>query len=354
MKNIRVLLQQRQLPHYRIPLFNKLAEKVDLTVLHGEQAPRELKGVKFKTVYSRVSWLGPFYIQRIPISSPQFDIVITELNLRNLVGNFLGTKTNRAFGWVAWGIGVSASYTKKFNENRKWDFLRACIYKKSDAVILYSEPARTHFEKIGFNPNKLIVASNTVEVNFSPDFNEKRDKFTFIGTLYKAKGLEDLISAYKNYTQLAANIRPLYIIGDGPLREELRDLLHDERLNNFVHLVGEVFNEKLLESYLRTSLFCVSPNQAGLTVLKAMGYGTPFVTRQNAITGGELFNLKNNENGLYFREIADLTAIFIQATHYPQIFDDLGVQARKHYQKHASIENFVSSFLTGINLSIAK
>ena len=49
----KLLLIQPRLPHYRIPIFNGLAEKYDVTVLHSGKIVNG-KGLKFKQHFSEI------------------------------------------------------------------------------------------------------------------------------------------------------------------------------------------------------------------------------------------------------------------------------------------------------------
>ena len=54
--------------------------------------------------------------------------------------------------------------------------------------------------------------------------------------------------------------------------------------------------------YYKESIFSISYGQAGLSVLQALGFGVPFITKKNAISGGEKYNIKNGYNGFLIED----------------------------------------------------
>jgi len=78
------------------------------------------------------------------------------------------------------------------------------------------------------------------------------------------------------------------------------------------------------------SLLCISPNQAGLSVLKSMGYGVPFVARENAITGGERLNIINNSNGILYNSQAELVDIISNSFLNKQEYIEMGRNAKEY------------------------
>ena len=136
---MKVLLINPLIPDYRIPIFNLLGSKLDLTVLHCGNIRNE-QNYLFKQIYFKNKKLGPFYWSTISLNKicKEFDVIISEANIRYLDRNLLILNPFRKYKWISWGIGVSASYEKKIGENIYFDFIRFFIFKKANALILYS------------------------------------------------------------------------------------------------------------------------------------------------------------------------------------------------------------------------
>ena len=62
-----------------------------------------------------------------------------------------------------------------------------------------------------------------------------------------------------------------------------------------------------------------------------MGYGVPFITTKNAITGGELFNVENNSNGLSLDSMDDLKNVLLDISINPNKYVEMGRCAYDYY-----------------------
>ena len=56
----------------------------------------------------------------------------------------------------------------------------------------------------------------------------------------------------------------------------------------------------------------ISYGQAGLSVLQAFAFGVPFLTTENAISGGEKHNIENGKNGFLVKGKKNFKKILIK------------------------------------------
>jgi glycosyltransferase involved in cell wall biosynthesis len=329
--SVKVLILYNNLWHYRLPIFSILGDKYDLTVAYSVGGD-DGKSHNFKTVRFPISRIGRFVIHKDNLSEycREFDIVIAYGDISWLSFMKLAF-VRRTYGLIFWSIGVRASYDTKFNEKTIWDTVRFYLFSKADALVFYSSAPVIRYLQRGWDKRKLFVANNTVEVISTQPGEEKKDRILFVGTLYKQKGTSELLDAYSAAGKLFNNIPDLHIIGGGAGLDEVKKYVSDNNLSDSVFIHGPVYDEKILCNHFLKSFACISPNQAGLSVLKSMGYGVPFITRSNAITGGEVFNVTNGSTGILYEHGSELTDIIVDIARHPEKFIKMGVNAKEHY-----------------------
>lgn len=97
--------------------------------------------------------------------------------------------------------------------------------------------------------------------------------------LVSRMGLEHLVQAMRGVVGRVAEVR-LYIAGEGPLASHLKRLIHLERLDDYVFLLGRVPEEHLPLLYQAADLF-VLPTRVyeglGMATLEALASGLPVV-----------------------------------------------------------------------------
>lgn len=347
--NIKVLIINPLIPEYRYPIFQLLASKLDLTILHcGNEIKKP--GINFKQIVLTLNKTGPFthFKQNIHKICKKYDVIISDANIRHIDRNFLILNPFRKYKWISWGIGVSASYDKKFDQDSSLDFLRYFLLKRADANVFYSDYPIAKYLKAGFKSESLFIADNTTEVIYSEDNNFRKKKLLFVGTLYKQKRIYDLLESYLFASKKVESILPLFIIGNGDEFDSIKEWISENKLTEKVVLLGALFDQKLLEEHFRESYACISPGQAGLSVLTSMGYGTPFITRKDAITGGEIFNIKDGENGILYEQDIDLENIIVDICNNPSKFEQMGIEARKYYIENRRPDQMVKGFIDAI------
>lgn len=348
-KKIKVLILYNRLFHYRIPIFNILAKYVDLTVAYS-QGPGTKEKLNFETVKLPIFKYKRVVIHRNNVYKMcrQYDVVIAYGDIAWLSLSTLPFQRKRKFKIIFWSIGVSASYDKKFDEVSKWDKIRNFFYRKADALVFYTDYPFGKYIRAGFNEEKLFVACNTVEINQNFKSRSVRDSLLFIGTLYMQKGLLMLLENYKKAYEINSGILPLNIVGGGDEYATVEGWIKNNGLSNKIFLHGAVFDSQKKSDVFSKAVACLSPLQAGLSVLESMGYGVPFITMHDSITGGERLNIKNGINGILLQDLSEIKEIILEITENPQKFIQMGNVARDYYLKNRKPEDMADGLLDAI------
>ena len=85
-----------------------------------------------------------------------------------------------------------------------------------------------------------------------------------------------------------------------------------------------------------------------------MGYGCPFVTRPDAITGGERDNIEHGNNGLFYNTKDELVDILVDAACNKGKYQEMSINARKHYIEQCSSEFMSNGALAAIRYAMSK
>ncbi|MBW1975520.1 MAG: glycosyltransferase family 4 protein [Deltaproteobacteria bacterium] len=205
-------------------------------------------------------------------------------------------------------------------------FVRRVIVRNVDAIITNSNGGKDYLFKIlGANDSRIFARPYQVpdiatllahrEACKSHFQEMQRPIFLFAGQIIQRKGLNLSLEAcsilqrwgYKNYT--------LLVVGDGPQRPELENLVKRSVLEGRVKWTGWV-NYSQLGSYFRHADVLIFPTLAdvwGMVVLEAMVFGMPILCSKWA---GANEMVINGENGYIFdpyqpEQLAELMRRFI-------------------------------------------
>jgi glycosyltransferase involved in cell wall biosynthesis len=352
---VKLLIVYNKVWSYREKIFDLINQQFDLTVAFTD--PQFIdKKFSFKTIYIPGKWKGPVYVHDSPLHPlcAQYDAVLAYGEIRSVSIMKLGFISGRKYSLSYWGIGVSASYANRFDENKKWDFIRYFLSRRAESLVFYSDYPVEKYVKAGFKREQLFVAHNTTNVSDKLDLNVKRDSFLFVGTLYKQKGFEILLEAYAALKKRSEVEMPvLNIIGEGPERQFIEQWIAENQMEDQVFLHGAIYDTEILRSFYEKAIACVSPNQAGLSVLTTMGYATTFVTEKNAITGGEIFNIKDMHNGIIYEGgAAALEEKLDWIIHNKQKVIDMGMRAKEHYDQNRTPQQMADALMDAVRYAL--
>ncbi len=336
----KVLILQNNILHYRKPLYNKLAKSNDITVLHSGN-PSVQKEDKYCEIIMPLCKVLKLKFQKgvlKEVNSGKYDVVIAMMDIQwvaNVLASFVHKKTTK-FAW--WGIIAS--------KNNFANRLRGLLLRKKP-TIFYTKEGLLKMKKLGFSSPNYTFCNNTFHIeNRIPCYLETdKNSFLFVGSLDKRKMLDVVIIAFAKAIPQIPDSITLIIIGEGEELSHLKRLREELKISNRVEFHGKITDTKELSKFYKKALFSVSFGQAGLGVLQSMGYGVPFITCKNAISGGELNNIKDQENGILCENSSEsLTQNIIE---YGNDFDkckQLGENAFEHYSNKCTIDQMANKF----------
>lgn len=346
-----LFLTNSKLQHYRIPIFKLVnaAPNVELTLAHcGKQVVQK----EIPEVILEKKKIGPYYyISDFDKIIEDYDTIICMFYLNNLSFDHLVLrKKNKKV--ILWGIGVPASYNRAYGDAGilRYKILRF-FYRRSNAQLFYSDAPKDLFIERGLplEDNKVFIANNTVEVIKQSINEDEKDSILFIGTLYLEKGLQVLLDSYKEAYEIEKEIMPLVIVGGGAQFDTIQEWVVKNHLDNKIRLLGPVYDSEKKAEIFKKTIACVSPLQAGLSVLESMGYGVPFITSEKSITGGEAFNISDGENGIRMKDVSQLKNILLDIYHNKEKYYMMGRNAYDYYWKNRTPQIMANGIISAIN-----
>ena len=147
---------------------------------------------------------------------------------------------------------IKLTNVSKYSEikRRPRDFLIPFLYREAEAFIAVSEGVKSNLKMLLGNDSNIKVIYNKVlnkkwfvtpsAKPSHPWFNDDSIKvFLAVGRLVKKKDYPTMIKAFQIASSQSNNIR-LLILGDGPERNKLENLIENVKLKNKIELLGHI------------------------------------------------------------------------------------------------------------------
>lgn len=147
---------------------------------------------------------------------------------------------------------------------RRIFFLLFCA--KVCTFIALTKDAKFDLQNAGVEGSRIIHMPNGVripEVSFNKNLQTVR--LVFAGRLIERKNLRDVIWA--SYALFIEGIKgfEVVIIGDGPDRSSLEELVQELGLGHNIRFLGEVSNARVLSEFDRASIFILPSKSEGMS-----------------------------------------------------------------------------------------
>ena len=248
---------------------------------------------------------------------------------------------------------MSESQATDFRRSSIMEWVKSCYVRQCNAALVGGRTHADYLVKLGLRRKKIFLGYDVVDNEFfargsaAARKNEEAlrqkynlpDRYFLVSARFvKKKNLEGLLLAYRDYLRAAkvasaAVAKPwdLVIVGDGPLHNQLEEVIAAERLHEFVHLPGFKQIEDLPVYYGLAECFILpsTTEQWGLVVNEAMASGLPVIVSERCGCAAEL--VENGRNGFKFCPLAAETLA-------DKMIEISGVQCNRQEMGQASRE----------------
>ncbi|MCF6806984.1 glycosyltransferase family 4 protein [Thiotrichales bacterium 19S9-12] len=323
-----------------------------MTILHSGEKTVLSDSHLYKEIITKTKKLGPFFIQQSIFSvirRGNYDIIVAMHDLRWLM-NFLAKLVYRKkYPFVWWGL--------DFSRSNFINRLKLLSVKGKSPVIFYCDKIKHDFINYGLKPQeKLFFANNTFTIrpkNRIKSFKiQDKTLILFVGSMDARKQNDSLLRAFAKVKNDIPEDLYLCFVGAGSQLGDLKALALKLNIEKQVQFEGAITDTELLEKYYKHALFSISFGQAGLSVLQSMGYGVAFVTKKNAITGGELSNIVDGKNGILCEDnMASLETVIKRLANDKAYCLEMGANAYDYYDQYCTVENMVAGFSKALSFA---
>ncbi|MBK7673472.1 MAG: glycosyltransferase family 4 protein [Candidatus Accumulibacter sp.] len=178
--------------------------------------------------------------------------------------------------------------TRNLGHFTRW--IKGLIYRRADCWFAFSEDAKQFLRQIRISKGVVRSSWSLDMSSFLPKYtmNASTDKYDngseartvlFVGQLIPRKGVMGLLQAWNELAAETRSRSQLHLIGDGPLREQVANYIHDHKLDE-VRIIGQIPYDMVRNLLSSADLFVLPTLEDlfSLTVVEAMACGCAVVT----------------------------------------------------------------------------
>lgn len=169
----------------------------------------------------------------------------------------------------------------------------------------------------------------------------------FVHWLSQRKGAHLLAPIISNLKSQISNLK-LLIIGDGPYKEKLLQEIKENKLENFVQVLGKIPHKELINYYSQADVFILPSFQEGFprVLIEAMAMGIPYVAsdvgavREISPKIAQDFLVERGD----VKEFAEKIKILLLDRAICDTFKEEELERIKEYSLERAVERFIGLF----------
>ena len=228
------------------------------------------------------------------------DCFVGELNPR-ILSNWLIILIRKFFNKkvVLWGHAWPRS-----GKNSKSDKIRGLMRNMANEIIVYTESQAVELrkkmgdKKITAAPNSLYLKSEMQPLKLEEG---EVTNFIYVGRLTALKKVDFLVKAFISTLSKLPQKCNLIIVGDGELKEEIKELIYSSNTSNRIKLLGHIGDIDTLRKLYASSIASVSPGYVGLSITQSFGFGVPMIISENENHSPEIEAAIEGSNSFLFK-----------------------------------------------------
>lgn len=367
-KGMKICFVHNMYINYRLPIFERLARKFDITFFFDE--------VDSRTAVSRGSF--NFKVLRsVPIlmTSPYHSTLSPTLVfhlLKEKCNIFLGSDMGYFGTQIAFLVSRFARkpfvlwnetwyWTRTSLRVLMWPFIRSMLMR-AETIIVSGSKARDFVTSCHVDPDKVFVAPNAVQILLAKDAILKGESLKtklkmrnktivlYFGRLVERKGVSCLIDAFARLRTDVDNAF-LVIAGEGPFKKEAQKkcralAVKDVLFTGFVSEKDKALYFSLADVFVLPSIRSgLEVEVWGLALNEAMSLAKPVIS--TTAVGGAYDLIRDGVNGYIVKE-GDVNALYENLKKLltnPDLARNMGLEAKKTIEKGFTFDHMTEGFV---------
>lgn len=296
---------QAVVPHYRIPVFEGIAERLPgIEIIGGsDYFTPAIKNSAAGRAWFRFAenrfFLGRRLLWQKDIvgRSCRAGVVIAEFNPRMLTVVVVAL-LRRVLGrpMIFWGhVGKAAQ------PRTPEGWLRRSLLRLASGFVAYTRSDENKLRAAGFR-RPVWVTNNSCVPRLECEFELRTERcdILYVGRLVREKKVSLLIDAFAQAaSRLPAEVR-LVIAGDGPEAASLHAQAQRLGIAPRVEFLGAQTDALYLKNRYSKAFLAVSPGYVGLSVVQSLAYGVPMLIARHEPHSPEIEVCQEGVNSIFF------------------------------------------------------
>jgi len=217
-------------------------------------------------------------------------------------------------------------WTRKILRGLHLRFMR-WLYNRPDAHVCYVDEGKVIYGSYGVASPKIFITRNSPDTDLLAEVRTKLERkkkpvrrpyrIIHVGRLVEWKRVDMLIECIPSVREFFPETE-LVIIGEGPQKEALQELVKRLGLDSVTQFAGGVYEPEALGEFLLGASLFVIAGMGGLAINDAMAFGLPIIC--SICDGTEKALVRNGENGYLFQDgdSHDLARVIKAVFSHPQ------------------------------------